>query len=182
MAAGLLLFACKSADLPSAYNFTVRETKNNPYGCWMTATYRSGDGNNVVNSVAGELICMESDTAYILVADSIVRPVPIRSVSQARLFTHKNQAGTYLLVTFLFLLPNIIGLTTDYPAEFAAYGIPTAVTGITTAIIEGTNEWNILKYPESVQLLGFKNLARYPAGKPGNVDFHSLTLKKGRTK
>jgi hypothetical protein len=177
--AGLLFVTCKTENIPQAYNFRMKETKGNPYGCWITATFRSDAG---MLSVSGELIYLDLDTTYILLQDRMIRPVSSGTIKEARVFTHKNQAGTYLLITTLYLIPNIIGMTNEFAADFMEMAIPTAVTGLTSALIEGMKERNILKYPGQIEFLEMKNLARYPGAKPEKVDFHQLTLKTASKK
>jgi hypothetical protein len=145
--AGMILTACQTVKIPAAYNFTVKETQRNPYGCWTIMTLNSPKDTLVQNSIAGELICMDSDTIYLLELDRLVRPISSGSVRKAELITHKNQAGNYALRTSLFLVPGIIGAlayASDYGGDFLLTGIPVALIGFSQALAEGSSHRNIL--------------------------------------
>lgn len=178
--AGMILSACETINIPDAYNLTVKESINNPYGCWMIVTLNYPRDTVVLNSIAGELICMDTDTIYLLAADRYIQPVYSGSVKTAELLTHKNQAGNYAFRTSLFLAPNFIGAVV-HASEFGGYflgvGIPVTLVGFSLAIIEGSSRRNILQYPEKNDLENFKIFARFPFGKPDNIDLNQLTIK-----
>ncbi len=179
--AGLFLVACQTMYVPDAYNFSVKESKVNPYGYWTVVTFKADPEKLAPEMVAGELICIDSDTLYLLESDSLVWPIYARSVVKAELFTHKNQTGTYAALSSLLLVPNIIGALTnveEYGGGFLAIGIPTALIGLSRVLAESKSHDNILVYPEKNRLENFKLYARFPAGKPENVDFNQLTLKR----
>ena len=179
--AGMLLTACQTVNVPEAYNFSVKESKLNPYGYWTVVTFKADPEKLAPQVVAGELICIDSDTLYLLESDSLIWPIYARSVIKAELFTHKNQAGTYAALASLLLVPNIIGAFTNgegYGGDFLAIGIPTALIGLSRVLAESTSHDNILVYPEKNRLENFKIYARFPAGKPENVDFNQLRLRR----
>lgn len=181
--AGMKLTACQTINIPDAYNFTVKESRGNPYGCWTIVTFVSARDTLVQNSIAGELIYMDMDTIYVLEADHRVSPIYYGSVKNAELLTHKNQAGTYALMTSLFFVPNIIGAITnsEFGGEFLIMGIPSAAVGVSHVLIEGLRQRNILLYPKNNKLESFKIYSRFPFGKPDNIDFNQLILRKPGT-
>lgn len=177
---GVFLVACQTVNIPKPYDFKPREIKENVYGCWINVKYNFGEELQVPTQVAGELICIDSDTIYVLEGDRIVRPVFSGTVSAAVLYTHKNQGDKYGKLTLLFLAPNFLGTLfylTEYGGSFLALGLPIAVVGFTQAIIEGGSSKYILRYPEKKKLDDLKNYARFPAGKPPGIDFGQLMLK-----
>ncbi len=180
--ASLLLKACQTVNVPDAYNFTLRESKANPYGYWTVVTFKSSEEKIAPEVVAGELICIDSDTIYLLESDSLIWPIYARSVIKAELYTHKNQAGTYAALSSLFLVPNIIGALAnveEYGGGFLVLGIPMALEGLSLIMVESKKSpQNILIYPDKTRLENFKLYARFPAGKPANVDFNQLTLRR----
>lgn len=178
---GILLTACKTVDIPDAYNFRVKEVQNNPYGCWTKISLDSIFVSDGIYQINGELLAMGPDTSILLVADGAIKKVPNNSIKYAELYTHKNQAGTYMGVTGLYLIPNIIGTVAylnNYGDAFLLIGLPVAVTGIIRSIIEATSNKNILAYPEKSTLDQFILFARYPAGMPQSINLTKLTLKK----
>ena len=183
--AGLFIAACQTMYVPDAYNFSVKESKLNPYGYWTVVTFKTDQEKLAPEVVAGELICIDSDILYLLESDSLVWPIYARSVIKAELFTHKNQAGTYAAMTAVFLVPNIIGAITnveEYGGGFLAVGIPVALVGLSRVLVESKSTQNILVYPEKNRLENFKLYARFPSGKPENIDFNQLTLKRSLLK
>jgi len=187
--ASILLTACKTMTyIPDEYNFTVQESRSNPYGSWTILAINSKQNSLVPDTIArepesqiaGELICMNADTIYILVSDRLVCPIYSGSVIKAQLFTHKNQTGTYQTMTGLFLIPNLVGsliYMSEYGGEFLAIGIPIAAIGILHILIENLSQKNILLYPGKNSLDSLNHFARFPAGKPVNIDLKQLTLK-----
>lgn len=179
--AGLFITACQTMYVPDAYNFSVKESKLNPFGYWTIVTFKTVPERQTPEVVAGELICIDSDTLYLLESDSLIWPIYARSVIKAELYTHKNQAGPYAALSSLLLVPNIIGAIAnveEYGGGFLAIGIPTALVGLSRVLVESKSTQNILVYPEKNRLENFKLYARFPAGKPENVDFNQLTLKR----
>lgn len=176
----ILLTACRTTiQIPDAYNFSLRESKTTPYGCWTILSVNSGPNLPVQEKIAGELLCMKDDTIYVLVYDRMVRPIDFGSVIEAQLFTHKNQAGTYATLTTLFLAPALIGalISTDYAGEFLSLGIPGAIMGISRMIVEGGSNKYMLIYPHKNSLDNLNQFSRFPAGKPLAIDLNQLTLK-----
>ena len=183
--AGLFIAACQTMYVPDAYNFSVKESKQNPYGYWTVVTFKTSQERPTPEVIAGELICIDSDTIYLLESDSLVWPIYARSVVKAELFTHKNQAGTYAALASVFLVPNIIGAIRNvegYGGEFLALGIPMALVGLSRVLVESRSAQNILVYPIKNRLENFKLYARFPAGKPENIDLNQLTLKRALLK
>lgn len=179
--AGLFIAACQTMNVPDAYNFSVKESKLNPFGYWTVVTFKTDQEKLAPEMVAGELICIDSDTLYLLESDSLVWPIYSRSVIKAELFTHKNQRGTYAALASVLLVPNVIGAISNvegYGGEFLAMGIPMALVGLSRVLVDSKSPNNILVYPLKNKLENFKLYARFPAGKPENVDFNQLTLKR----
>lgn len=180
--AGMLLTACQPMiKIPDAYNFTTKEIKGNPYGCWMIVTFSTTQNPLVPDIIAGEFICTDADTLYLLVNDFQVRSIYSNSVIQAELFTHQNQAATYTKVTSFLLIPNLLGALiymSEYGGGFLALGIPITIVGGATILIENLAHRNILLYPGKTSLDKLELFARFPSGKPANIDFKQLTLKK----
>ena len=174
---GMILIACKTVNIPDAYNFRITQSEVNPYGCWTILALNPAIDSMSQNLIQGELIFMDSVSTYLLESDYHVFQVNNGRIIDAKLVTHKNQAQTYAITTSLFLVPNIIGAIALNPA-FLALGIPVAVVGYSHALIEGASERNILKYPQKNKLESFRIFARFPGGIPGNIDLNKLTLKK----
>lgn len=178
---GILLVSCKTFDIPQAYDFKSSEIKENPYGCWIKVIPDSIKALHKLNPFAGELICIENDSLYILENDYMVSSVSASDILRAELYTHKNQGKTYARLTAAFLIPNFLGAliyTSEYGGGFFGLGIPVALIGLTTAIIEGNSSRSILNYPQGATIDRLKLFARFPAGKPSDVDFSQLRLKR----
>lgn len=168
------VFACKTADIPVQYQFKPGEVQRNPYGSWVKLTFTSQ------NFASGELLALEEDSLYLLVADGEVLSAAPSSVSTAELYTHKNQAGTYVMLSFLLSMPAIVGalVHTDYADAFLFIGGVPLIPGMLVGLIEsGRKKSNILHYPKKQQLIQLKPYARFPAGLPGKIDFKELRLK-----
>ena len=179
IAAGIMLSACRTTEVPLAYQFSAREIKTNPYGCWMVATVVSRDDPSVQSIAAGELICMNADTLWVLVMDYRISSLPVRNLQQVRLFTHENQSGNYFLTGSLFFIPNVIGAMVhgDYALDFIGIGIPIVAWGASHSLLEGVFKRNALYYPKRNSLADMAPFARFPAGKPKHMDIGQLTLK-----
>ena len=181
LALGALLAACQTINIPEAYNFKPKEIKGNPYGCWTVVQYFAHKDSHVTDTIAGELICIDSDTLSLLVDDWHVRSIFSGDVFQADLYTHKNMSRTYNGLTLIYLIPNFIGsiaYAADYGSSFLALGIPVAVVGFVIGSIEGHSSQYKLQYPQKVSLDQLRLYARFPKGKPINVDFKQLYLKR----
>jgi hypothetical protein len=174
----IIIAACK-IYVPPTYKFKGSEIRVNPYGSWMELSFRQPDNSNI-STVAGELLAMEQDSLYLLMADGMVHAVDINSVSSASLCTHKNQAGTYFLVTLGYSLPSIIGMIAHpvYSLDFFSLGFYIYVAGLYHILREEFSSNNFLIYPKKNSLFQFKAFARYPGGLPENIDFSELFLKK----
>ncbi|HEY3373168.1 MAG TPA: hypothetical protein VGK10_20115 [Prolixibacteraceae bacterium] len=167
--------------VPGPYNFTLKQSKVSPYGCWTILDIQSEKKEPTGNQIAGELIYMDADTLYLLTGDRNVQAINSKRIKKAELYIYKNQAGTYFAFTSITLLPNIIGsfiVAGEFAGDILALGIPMAVVGIAHIIIEGSSDRNIMVYPERNKLESFKPFARFPGDMPMNVDLKELTLKK----
>lgn len=175
------LTACQTTStIPAAYNFKAKEVKNNPYGCWTSMEIKPNQGLPQTETISGELLFMDADTIYLLVRDRNVRPVITGSILKAELVTHRNNSDSYLSTTAIFLILNVIGAlvhTSEFGGGFLLIGIPVAAMGLLHTIIEGSSKRNMLLYPEKNTLENLSKFARYPAGRPINIDLHQLTLK-----
>lgn len=176
----VVITGCKTANIPEAYDYKVKELQKNPFGCWMDISVNTADSVPEIHSMAGELLYMDSDSSFLLVADGVVNRFGNRSIVSAKLYTHKNQSGTYMLTTGLLILPNIIGAIA-YPEDaggFLLLGVPVAITGITQAAIESSGKKHIMAFPERNKLNEFCKFSRFPGGIPENIDLRLLYLKK----
>lgn len=172
---------CQTANIPESYNFRVKELQKNPYGCWMDVTVDSAAAViHHFTTQSGELLTITRDSVFLLVADGKVKSIHIRSILVSKLYTHKNQSGTYLLMTGLYMVPAIIGATAnpDYAGEFFLLALPVSIVGVFQSVKDATAKRNILVYPVKNSLDDFKPFARFPAGLPEIMDFGALYLKK----
>lgn len=176
----MALVACKTTSIPIAYNFTPKEVKYNPYGCW--ANFSINQDSLITQTVAGELLTISNDTVYLLIADAVVKKISTAEVVNAELYTHQNQAGKYLISTGILLLPNIIGAIAyaeeGYSGAFLLMGVPVTLGGGINAAIEHSKGSNILRFPSNHSLQEFSAFARYPAEIPPLLSFEHLQLKK----
>ena len=176
-----LLYSCQSPDVPLAYRTPIAKTQSNPYGAWVIAKLKEVQPETGNAKFAGELISISMDSAFILLEDHHMMVVKKDQVSTMELCTHKNQAGTYGVLTVVFLLPNIIGAVAnppDYSGGFLLLGVPVAITGLVLTMVEGSGQGNMLFYPEKNTWYDLKKFARFPAGIPEHVNQDDLTLKK----
>lgn len=159
-------------DIPSGYLTTPRKMAAMPNGCWVVVEKFSSNNSLPAGRVSGELIAVQRDTLFLLTQIALV-PVLTSEIKTADLYLFKNQSNTYLLITGLGLLPNIVALFIGSPVFI--FGIPFAITGIVTSAIE--NNSNTLKFPNKNNLNEFKYFARFPQGIPIGIDIRKLTLK-----
>ncbi len=176
----IALAACKTANIPEQYNFRVKELQSNPFGCWMEATVNSFSEVPDLKNVSGELLAIQRDSAFLLTADGTVSRLAFASIASARLYTHKNQSGTYLLTSGILIIPSLIGAIAypEYAGPFLILAIPTLITGIIHSLIESRKQKNVLIYPEKQGFTDFGKFARFPAGIPENIDLRLLSLRK----
>lgn len=176
----ILLIACQTmTNVPEAYQFTFKEIRTSPYGCWIILQIKPEQKAVALQEIAGELVCMDTDSLYLLVHDRMVQAVYSGSVTKAELFTHRNMSGKYFGITMLYLAPTLVGamVHSEFGAEFLSLGIPMALVGIGQSASESGSKNNMLVYPEKNKLESFSHFARFPAGKPDKVDFKQLVLK-----
>lgn len=174
----IMVTGCVTVNIPEAYNFKVKELQNNPYGCWTEIV---NDATSFpVKKFSGELLNLSADSAFLLIADGEVRSIENTSIISANLYTHKNQANTYITTSVLFASPAILGamIHSDYGGGFLILGVPVALVGLVQSLIEGNKKRNILVYPQKNSLDDLAVFARYPAGMPQNIDISLLQLKK----
>lgn len=174
----LIMMACQTLSIPKAYQYKPKQIQNNPYGCWSVFIVM-GDSLNL-NSVEGELLSIQHDTIYLLTDDTVVKKIPKNKISSAELYTHQNQANTYLLISGILIAPSILGAITyaeDYAGSFLVLGIPAFVGGLANSGTESGRKNNILRYPTKNSLDQFNNFSRYPAGLPPLLNFRQLLLK-----
>lgn len=176
----IVITGCKTANIPEAYDYKVSELQKNPFGCWVVISVNTTDSVPEIHSVAGELLSMNADSSFLLVADGVVSHIGNRTIVSAKLYTHKNQSGTYLLTTGILYTPNVIGAIAypDVAGEFLLLGIPVIIVGVIQAAIESSGKKNILDYPAKTKLNEFGKFARFPGGIPENIDLRLLYLKK----
>ncbi len=174
----ILTTGCQSIYVPYQYQTRPAEIETNTFGSWVELEVEMlNDSFNSIHKVSGELLALQYDSMYVLVRDFDVHCLKTSTLKSAKLSTHQNQAGTYGLMTGLFILPNIIATAAYGYGGFMILAIPTFLMGSTITLME-TGEANILKYPRENTLLDFKKYSRFPQGIPKNLDLKKLTLKK----
>jgi hypothetical protein len=173
---------CKTADIPDPYNFRQNGLQSNPFGCWMEATVSPSELSSEITSYSGELLHINSDSAYLLISDGVIKSINNVSILSSKLYTHQNQSVNYILTNGLFIVPNILGALAyiEYAGGFLFLGIPVTVAGIIHSVIEGSSNHEILIYPKKNSLDDLKSFARYPAGLPENANLNQLYLKKSK--
>ena len=173
---------CVTVTIPEAYNFRVRELQSNPYGCWMEIVATTGTNQNL--TISGELLNLSEDSTYLLVADGKVRSFKNTSILTANLYTHKNQANTFLTISSLLAVPAVLGaiIHSDYGGGFLITGAPVMVVGVIHSLFESAKKRNILIYPGKNSLDDMSLFARFPAGMPEKINYHLLYLKKMQLK
>lgn len=176
-----LIAGCRTSTIvvPDAYDYSVKDVKTNPFGYWTKVVSQTPVDSVAGVSIAGELIAMDWRYMYLLVEDGLVIEIAVDKIVEAELYTHKNQAGNYMVATGLLLIPNIVGaiFQSEYAGGYLALGIPTAVFGVSTALIESRGN-NVLSYPKRDLLKKFQPFARFPGGLPSSVDFKMLELQR----
>lgn len=177
----MLVAGCKTANIPEAYNFKPKEVRSNPFGCWMEVSVAHSEFSNDTFFFAGELLAMNPDSAFLLVTDGQLKAIANKSILSASLYTHQNQAGTYLRLTGLSLIPNFLGLIfylSEYGGGFLALGIPVTVVGLIQTAKDGNFQKNVLVYPKKNTLDQFIPFSRFPAGIPQETKTERLVFKK----
>ena len=176
----MLMLACQTLSIPKAYQYKPAQIQHTPYGCWAMCVLQ--EDSLTIQTVEGELLTIQHDTIYLLTDDTVVRKIAKQKITSAELYTHQNQANTYLLTTGLLLLPNVIGSIAyagdGYAGSFLVLGIPVAIGGLVNAGIESGRENHILRYPTKNSLDQFNNFSRYPVGLPPLLNFDQLLLNK----
>jgi hypothetical protein len=173
------MICCRTAeDIPVAYQFKMKETDHNPYGCWIIANVR--EAKQTSSMFAGELLCFSEDSVYLLTADFSVNQYNRNSIISATICTHKNMSGHYAWMSTIFFIPNVLGVAVHNIPAFLALGIPTAVAGLIVAVNESSSGRNILHIPGDLPMNQLGKYARFPAGKPEGINLRSLTLKIGQ--
>ena len=172
--------SCRVTHIPEAYNFRISEVQKNPYGCWTEFVFYPQKDITLKDTVAGELLTMNNDSAIILVDDGVIKVLQCHSINSGKLFTHKNQGGTYFWYSALMMAPSVIGALSfsEYSFDFLSLGIPIALFGTIITLRESRFERSRLAFPEKNSLAEFKVYARFPGGMPANIDFSQLKLKK----
>lgn len=188
-----LLTCCQTVQIPKAYQVKPARQKYNLYGCWMKMEYCQKP-DTVVRKTEGELICMGSDTLYLLSKDSCLSRIAAGDISKACLITHRNLSNVYARTTGLFLVPNLVGalatagtslgifastVYVDTAVGFLALGVPVILVGVPLIIIEFAAKRNMLRYPQKATLEQINQFARFPAGRPPGIDLDLLLLSRG---
>lgn len=177
----MFVAGCKTANIPEAYDFKPKEARNNPFGCWMEVSVVRSEFSTETFFFAGELLALQPDSVFLLVADGQVKTIGNNSILSASLYTHQNQAGKYLGLTSILLIPNFLGAIfyfSEYGGGFLAVGIPVTVAGLIQTVKDGYFQKNVLQFPQKNALNQFISFARFPAGMPQETNFESLYLKK----
>jgi len=170
----ILLIRCAApAGVPSNYLVNPKEISSMTTGNWISIDQKANLSSGGASQISGELITVQSDTFYILTQTSLLE-IPKDKITSATLYLFKNQSGKYMVATGIGLLPNIIGAISLGEPAFLALGIPFALVGIITAIIE--NPSGELKFPKKADLNEFAKFSRFPSGIPPEIELDKLTL------
>jgi len=173
----ILLSRCVApAGVPSNYLVNPKELSSMTTGNWISVEQNANHTSVAPVKISGELITVQSDTFYILTQTSLLE-IPKDKITSATLYLFKNQSGKYMLATGLGLLPNFIGAISLSQPGFLLLGIPFALAGIITAIIE--NPSGELVFPKKVVLNEFAKFSRFPSGIPPEIELDKLTLNIG---
>lgn len=178
----LWLFSCQTVHVPESYRFTAGELKWNAFGSWMNVYTAYGAGTTTGDTIRGELLYFDTDTLYLLTSDFTVTGICIQKVLKAELLTHKNPSAGYAILTGLLFIPSLVGFLSfgsDINSNFLGIGAPGVLTGLIQILGENVFAGeNILIFPGNRNLREFVKFARFPTGKPENLDAGELTLKK----
>jgi hypothetical protein len=170
----ILFIRCAApSGVPSNYLVNPKEISNMTTGNWINIEQIVNPTSVAPIQISGELITVQADTFYILTQTSLLK-IPKTKITSATLYLFKNQSGKYVVATGIGLLPNIIGAISLGEPGFLALGIPFALVGTITAIIE--NPSSELRFPKKAKLDEFGKFSRFPEGIPSGVELDSLTL------
>jgi hypothetical protein len=170
----ILLTRCAApAGVPSNYLVNPKDVSKMTTGCWISINQKVDLKFENFSKISGELITAQTDTFYILTQTSLEK-IPKNKIITATMYLFKNQSGKYMTTTGVGLLPNIIGAISIGEPGFLLLGIPFAITGIITAIIE--NPSSELQFPKKSELKEFAKFSRFPEGVPPGVSLEKLTL------
>lgn len=128
-----------------------------PYGAWVLL-----ERNHPAGALAGELLAVDRDTVYLLIADSLVHGVPLDSVRQATIAWYRDHAGDLALWTTLGTLSTISNgffLLLTAPAWLITGSVATAIESRAALVrVPGQTDW-----------VTARTYARYPAGLPPDL-------------
>ena len=170
----ILMIRCAApAGVPSNYLVNPKEISSMTTGNWIRVESNIKLTSVAPSQIFGELITVKTDTFYILTQTSLLE-IPKDKIVSATLYLFKNQSGKYMMATGIGLLPNIIGAISLGEPAFLALGIPFAIVGTLTAIIE--NQSSELRFPKKAKLNEFVKFSRFPEGIPPGIELDKLTL------
>jgi hypothetical protein len=175
----LFLSGCSSSKVPVSYSYNKRELRKEITGSWTEVKLNPTDTTGQKTAISGELIAIQSDTVYILTSMGL-QGIHEYNINEAVVYMYRNQAGMYATITLLLYIPDIVAaIITGYP-YFLLIGLPWIVMGSTIALIETSNQSNLLNYPFGNQFQELKKFARFPQGIPPGIDksrLHLITRK-----
>ena len=170
--AASLLKCATPGGIPSGYLVNPKGLDTATNGHWIYID--KFDNNSIADKsqVSGELIAIQRDTFFVLTYNG-VKPVPTKDMREVTLILFKDQSGKYLVATCIGLIPNVIAAFVGSPVAY--FGIPFAVVGSITAMIE--NSASTLIFPKRNKLSDFEKFVRFPQGIPSGVNLSNLSLK-----
>lgn len=170
----VLFVGCSATtEIPSGYLKNPREMETMTNGCWIYINQNVKNNGALTGEISGELIAAETDTFFILTRTALVS-IPVNEIKNAKLMLFKDQTGKYVLATVLGLVPNVAGALINGEGAYLAMGIPFAIVGSITAVIEIPA--NKMVYPGKIQISDFHKFARFPQGRPVGIRLDELTL------
>lgn len=175
-----LISGCAIVKTPAGFLPRGKKAESNVYGSWMAAICQTPQDSINQVAIGAELIAIQNDSVYLLSPDTLC-VVSIHSIEHATIVTHKYDVGIFALWTGLALTPNLIGMVaTEYAGGFMMIGIPLAVTGLITSLIDAKNSYKI-EYPGDVYSVREMNkFARFPQGIPVGLNPKNLLPKQIR--
>lgn len=178
--AGLIFFlsGCSTLRIPSNYRYAAQQVKKEITGSWIHIKLNLRADTTQETELSGELIAIQSDTIYVITSLGL-KGVKVSKIDEADLYMFMNQPGMYGAITGLLYLPDIIAALVIGTPAFLILGIPWIATAGIMTIAEGSNNTNVLNYPDFCSLEELRKFARFPQGIPQGIDKTRIHLLKG---